>query len=250
MNHRPHDPEQELLHHYREHATGEPSAALDARILAAASAAVAQAPVATPRWHERLHGWIFGSGARLRWSVAFASLATIGLGLSLTWRTLDEAPNAYDQAVPMAASPRMQAPTPQAEMSQAYAPPVAPVMPAPVPAPVEMQRKQAPVSARSAAASAPMAKQQVQAAEVLADAVAGDALAEQAVSASAQAPRKPLEPTVQQALEDILKLREAGEQRAADETLQQLQKAYPQHDLPAELLRLQRLRQEKPSSSQ
>lgn len=249
MNHRPHDPEQALLQHYREHATGEPSAALDARILAAASAAVAQAPVATPNWHERLHGWIFGSGARLRWSVAFASLATVGLGLSLTWRTLDEAPNAYDQAVPMVVSPRMQAPkpeAPQAEMSQAYAPPVAPAMPAPA----EMQRKQAPVSARSAAAPAPLAKQQAQAAEVLADAVAGDELAEQAVTAFAKAPKKPLEPTVQQALEGILKLREAGEQKAADEALQQLQKAYPQHDLPAELLRLQRLRQEKPISSQ
>lgn len=92
--------EQQLLQHYRQHSQGEPSAAMDALILAAARQAVAPA---TPSAAQRLHGWLFGRGSRTRWSVAFAGLATLGISLSLTWRTQEQAPTAYDRPAPIAA---------------------------------------------------------------------------------------------------------------------------------------------------
>ncbi|QKE63682.1 hypothetical protein HNE05_10040 [Aquipseudomonas campi] len=92
--------EQQLLQHYRQHSQGEPSAAVDALILAAARQAVAPA---TPSAAQRLHGWLFGRGSRTRWSVAFAGLATLGISLSLTWRTQEQAPTAYDMPAPVAA---------------------------------------------------------------------------------------------------------------------------------------------------
>ena len=52
---------------------------------------------------QRLHGWLFGRGSRTRWSVAFAGLATLGISLSLTWRTQEQAPTAYDMPAPVAA---------------------------------------------------------------------------------------------------------------------------------------------------
>ncbi|UUY07794.1 hypothetical protein LRS11_18580 [Pseudomonas sp. J452] len=92
--------EQQLLQHYRQHSQGEPSAAVDALILAAARQAVVPA---TPSAAQRLHGWLFGRGSRTRWSVAFAGLATLGISLSLTWRTQEQAPTAYDIPAPVAA---------------------------------------------------------------------------------------------------------------------------------------------------
>ena len=82
----PLDHEQALLAHFRAHDSGEPSTELDARILAAASAAAREARQADKPesgWAQRLHQWLFGSG-RQRWSVAVAGLACVGIGVSLT----------------------------------------------------------------------------------------------------------------------------------------------------------------------
>lgn len=100
LQHKDLQQEQQLLQHYRQHSQGEPSAAVDALILAAARQAVAPA---TPSAAQCLHGWLFGRGSRTRWSVAFAGLATLGIGLSLTWRTQEQAPTAYDMPAPVAA---------------------------------------------------------------------------------------------------------------------------------------------------
>ena len=51
--------EQQLLEHFREHSQGEPSAAVDALILAAARQAV-EPP--RPSLSQRLHAWLFGAG--------------------------------------------------------------------------------------------------------------------------------------------------------------------------------------------
>lgn len=107
--------EQQMLAHFRQHSGGEPSAQLDAQILAAAHAAVAQVSKtqAAPGWAARVHHGLFGAG-RQRWSVALAGVACLGIGVSLTWRTFEQAPDAFDavpHAAPMApAAARMNAP--------------------------------------------------------------------------------------------------------------------------------------------
>jgi hypothetical protein len=107
--------EQQMLAYFRQHSGGEPSAQLDAQILAAAHAAVAQASKtqAAPGWAARVQHWLFGAG-RQRWSVALAGVACLGIGVSLTWRTFEQVPDAFDavpQAAPMApAAARMHAP--------------------------------------------------------------------------------------------------------------------------------------------
>ena len=107
--------EQQMLAHFRQHSGGEPSAQLDAQILAAAHAAAAQASKmqAAPGWAARVQHGLFGAG-RQRWSVALAGVACLGIGVSLTWRTFEQAPDAFDavpHAAPMApAAARMNAP--------------------------------------------------------------------------------------------------------------------------------------------
>lgn len=107
--------EQQMLAHFRQHSGGEPSAQLDAQILAAAHAAVAQVSKtqAAPGWAARVQHGLFGAG-RQRWSVALAGVACLGIGVSLTWRTFEQAPDAFDavpHAAPMApAAARMHAP--------------------------------------------------------------------------------------------------------------------------------------------
>lgn len=110
--------EQQLLQHFRQHSQSEPSAALDARILDAAREAVATA-VVEASWSQRVHAWLFGPGNRTRWSAAFASLAIVGVGVSLTWRTQEQLPSTYDLPAPVAAE------APAAPMLREMAPRVA-----------------------------------------------------------------------------------------------------------------------------
>lgn len=107
--------EQQLLEHFREHSRGEPSAAVDALILAAAHKALVDAQ---PRlnWSQRLHAWLFGAGSRTRWSMAVAGLAVFGIGLNLALHTREQLPQAYDVPAP-ASAPALQemAPAPIAD---------------------------------------------------------------------------------------------------------------------------------------
>ncbi|MCY1347974.1 hypothetical protein D9M68_241370 [compost metagenome] len=108
-----HEHERQVLEHYRQHSQDEPSAALDARILAAARAACRE-PVPS-RW-QRLKAWLEG-GRQPRWSLVLAGIASLGIGVNLALRTQEQAPPAFDApAAPMTYS----APAPQA----AAAPPV------------------------------------------------------------------------------------------------------------------------------
>jgi hypothetical protein len=98
--------EQQLLQHFREHGRGEPSAAVDALILAAAQRALDDAQ---PRrnWLQRLHAWLFGVGSSTRWSMAVAGLAVFGIGLNLALHTREQLPQAYDIPAP-ASAPALQ----------------------------------------------------------------------------------------------------------------------------------------------
>lgn len=107
--------EQQLLEHFRQHSQGEPSVALDARILAAAHQAVAATP-SRPGFAQRLNAWLFGAGSRTRWSVGVAGLAVFGIGLNLSLQPRDQLPQTYDAPAP-ASAPVLQemAPAPIAE---------------------------------------------------------------------------------------------------------------------------------------
>lgn len=272
--------EQQLLQHYRQHSQGEPSAAVDALILAAARQAVAPA---TPSAAQRLHGWLFGRGSRTRWSVAFAGLATLGIGLSLTWRTQEQAPTAYDMPAPVAAEApaapmlgemapqvareahqpsaeveqkKVQAPSKKAESAESVAGAVAPkVAYRAAPSTNILQPQAAP--ARPAAAPA----------EALADFAAAPARDEaQALAKAKQQAQTAARtwdeeqsvglghsevdeaPPLELRLHNILRLRAEGRQAEADQLLQALRAEYPQLDLDAELKRLQGAA-EKPASS-
>jgi hypothetical protein len=114
-----HTTEHQTLDHYREQATGEPPAHLDALILAAARNAV---PTPKPGLWQR---WIRAC-QQPRWQVAFASLVGIALMLSLVQRTPEQVPG-YDFAPALARSLKapvgaLSAPAPAAPMAESKAP--------------------------------------------------------------------------------------------------------------------------------
>lgn len=192
--------EQTLLAHFRAQATGEPSAQLDARILAASAALHGgERKPGSRSWSERLHGWLFGSG-RQRWSVAVAGLACLGVGVSLTWRTLERSPERFDSVAPTA----LVAPAPRSARPEQME-----AMPAQESAPV--LRKQAPPQAAMRVAPAAQAG-------ALADLV------------DKTEPRG--------SLLRLLALRAAGDQEQAAELLERLRLDYPQLDIEKELAAL------------
>jgi len=204
MNRDPH--EQELLEHYRRHSAEHPSAQLDARILAAARAAV---QAQQPSFSERLRHCLLSIGSRQRWSVAVAGLATLGIGLSLTLRSFEEAPERFD------------APVVPAMMRAAPAPAPAMAPTAPLAAePAEAKRKAESVANRQYAAP-PAAK------------VAG-ALAEEATPAAqvadALAPEEP-----QASLLRLRTLLAQGREADARELRGTLQRQFPKLDIDAAL---------------
>lgn len=204
----PLDHEQELLAHFRVHGSGEPSAEMDARILAAATAAARetqQVAKAEAGWAQRLHQWLFGSG-RQRWSVAVAGLACVGIGVSLTWRTLEQTPETFDTVPPSVA--------------------ISPAAPAP-----------APMAAKRAAETEPMARMAVPQERMRSQAPSADIAEAPMASAAAIAPMAELviQSEPREALLRLLALRKANQQEEAQRLLEQLKADYPQLDIEAEL---------------
>lgn len=241
-----HDPrknaelEQQMLEHYRRHSEQAPSAELDARILAAAQAqaqhlgrpqaASTQRPEPRATALSRLHGWWFGGSERARWSMAFASIATLGIGVGLAMRTLEQAPQAQYDAAPMALS----APAPAAEKKTrneevARAQPELRKQAAPVIISGELNEQLGKLEAAPPAAAAPFA-----------DAVSPAAPAALASKATVDAVHDQAQ--LQRSLEQILRLQRTGEGALAEQQLHTLQQLYPQQDLRAQLQRLQRER--------
>ena len=250
--HRPDEQERQMLEHFRQHSGGEPSAQLDAQILAAASAAARSAATteAKPGLSARLHNWLFGAGGRQRWSVALAGVACLGIGVSLTWRTFEQAPDAFD-AVPSGA--------PMAPAAARMAPQSAP-MPAPLAESAvvadEAERSRAAQPApviQGYSADAAKAEKKLSAGasnQLLREESAADALHEQlpqaarapAVSApekAADAAGSQAEQQLRSELQRLLKLRRDGWTDEADALLLQLMREHPELDIDAQLQQLQ-----------
>lgn len=199
--------EQQLLQHFRAHQGDEPSAALDARILAAAAAQARQQGQRPHGW-ARLHAWLFGGAARVRWSVALGSVALLGLGLGLSLRSFPPAPTHYDSPAPAApALQRHAAPAPQKKAG------------------AESARLSEPAVSVMADSAAPLSEAAAQAPSV---SVRGKVEAE-----------APLPDELRDALQQILQLRDSGRQADAAERLGKLQQRYPQLDIEAQLRRVQ-----------
>lgn len=202
--------EQRLLQHFREHQGDEPPAALDARILAAAAAQARQQGQRAHGW-ARLHAWLFGGAARVRWSLALGSVAVLGLGLGLSLRTLEPTPAGYDS------------PLPAAPVLQRYAAPA--------------QEKKA--MAESSRLSEPAAGVTADSAAALPEAAApSQASGGSAARAKAEA-AAPLPEALPEALRHILQLRRNGREEAAAEQRDALQQRYPHLDIEAQLKLLQ-----------
>ena len=228
MNRDPH--EQELLELYRRHSEAQPPAQLDARILAAARAAVQQKP---PSFAQRLHQWLLGAGSRQRWGVAVAGLATLGIGLSLTLRTFEDAPERFDAPVSPA---MMRAPAPAPAMAPPAAPPsvAEPRMAAP-----QMDSAAAWASVQELAKPAPMSKKMAAAAardEVRASA---DAQARSGVAAEGK-----LQAFAEEADEprtSLLHLRDLqgkGRKEEAEQVRESLRQRFPDLDIDKALKEL------------
>lgn len=187
------DPNDEMLiEHFRQHASGEPPASLDAFILASARR---EAPTPAPSLWKR---WLQAC-QRSRWQMAFATVAGVALMLGLVLRS-----PVPQELVPLENSANRQ------ELAVEPVPP--PVMPAPAPitqmAP-QMEMARIPATPEQSMADKPAAK-----------------MSKPAVAAP---------PSLEQGLLEILRLRQAGETKAADEKLLALHKRFPKEDLPARL---------------
>jgi hypothetical protein len=91
-------PEDQVLKHYREHATSEPPAHLDAFLLAAAQREVSvQKLNLWKRWVQACQ--------KPRWQVAFASLVGVALMLALVQRTEEQLPSYDFTPAPKASAP-------------------------------------------------------------------------------------------------------------------------------------------------
>lgn len=193
--HTPDLDDERLVEHFRQHASGEPPAALDAFILAAARReAPAPAPSLWQRWLQMCQ--------QPRWQMAFATVAGVALMIGLVLRS----PVPHDE---------LAAPASMEFSADRQAPAVAAAPPAmPAPAPIMRMAPQgelarAPVSPVQSLAEKPAAK----------------------MSKSAPAAL----PSLEQGLMEILRLRQAGDTKAADEKLLALHKRFPKEDLPARL---------------
>ncbi len=253
MTHEPRDSaelEQAMLEHYRRHSEQAPPPDMDARILAAAQAQAAaykRAPAKQPVL-SRLQGWLFGGSQRARWSMAFASIATLGIGVGLATHTMERAPEQQYDAAPITLSMPAPAPTiapqaeavdpdafyaaePQAEKKASVKERAAarPEMRKPAPAVISGQLNEqlgkAEAEAVPSAPAAPFGDAAPKAsAPVLADKASRD---------DAQLNRE---------LEQILQLQRSGEGEQAEQQLQALQQRYPQQDVRKQLQHLQQLR--------
>lgn len=240
--HRPDEQERQMLEHFRQHSGGEPSAQLDAQILAAASAAARSAATteAKPGLSARLHSWLFGAGGRQRWSVALAGVACLGIGVSLTWRTFEQAPDAFDavpSAAPMAPAAARMAPQsePLAESAAVADEPERSRAAQPAPVIQGYSADAAKAEKKLSAGASNQLLREESAADVLHDAVPAVSAPEKAAEAAGSQAEQQLRSELQR----LLKLRRDGWTDEADALLLQLMREHPGLDIDAQLQQLQ-----------
>ncbi|MCO8310656.1 hypothetical protein [Pseudomonas mandelii] len=192
----------DVLKHFRDHATGEPPAHLDAFILATAHR---EAPAPKPNlWHRWLRAC-----QQPRWQVAFASLVGVALMLALVQRTPEQLPS-YD----FAPAPKASAPAAKPEAAA--------------------RSQAAPTGALSAPApAAPMAES---AAPLQRESINNEMADEAKLSKRAAAPVKSLDDQ----LREVIRLQETGQTQAAEALLADLHKRFPKENLTARLKDLQK----------
>lgn len=208
--------EQALLEHYRTHENGQPSAELDAMILAAAREAVAPArPSLLARLRDLLR-------QPQRFALAFGSLASMALVLGLVLKGLPQEPSIDDRHV--APVLREELGDPLVAKKKQELPRTA------MPSPAPLNREAARMSAAPSV-------------EALADQPAAAEIADVDAGYAPQSMSKPLVPPLiselDEALNEVLQLREKGLDEEAQQLLQALRKAHPQLDLDARLEQLQ-----------
>lgn len=215
--------EQHLLDHVRRHSSAEPSARLDAFILETARH---ELPVPKPGLWQR---WL-DACRQPRWQVAFASL----FGVALIVGLLQRSPEHY----PVEAFVPAPAPAPAKSLAESspveFAHPGLQAIPS-APADVVMP-------ALVSAPAAPMAGYAAASGEMFSDEVAAQQMSEPRSSqAKALASKRVVvrAAALDEQLREILRLRKAGQNRAADEQLIDLQKRHPDLDIPAWLEALQ-----------
>ena len=199
-------PDDEVLKHYREHATSEPPAHLDAFLLAAAHREV---PVQKPGLWKR---WVQAC-QKPRWQVAFASLVGVALMLALVQRT-EEQPPSYD----FAPAPKASAPVAKKE------------------APSSVARS---LAAPAGAMSAP--ELAVPMADVAAPAQSESISVEMADEAKVSK-RPAIAPAkfIDDQLKEVIRLQKAGQAQAAADLMATLHKRFPKENLTARLKDLQK----------
>ncbi|MHC8289645.1 hypothetical protein ACYZUD_23100 [Pseudomonas sp. XS1P51] len=202
-------PEDEVVKHFREHATGEPPAHLDAFILATAHR---EAPAPKPNLWQR---WVQAC-QKPRWQVAFASLVGVALMLALVQRSPEQVPT-YDS-------------TPAPKTSSFAAKKEAADAPASV-----ARSMAAPAGAISAPApAAPMADF---AAPAQSESISAEMAEEAKVSKRpAAAPAK----FIDDQLREVIRLKNAGQTKAADDLMATLHKRFPKENLADRLKELQK----------
>ncbi|WP_283182461.1 hypothetical protein [Pseudomonas svalbardensis] len=199
-------PEDQVLQHFREHASGEPPSHLDAFILATAQReAPAQKPGLWKRWVQACQ--------KPRWQVAFASLVGVALMLALVQRTEEQLPS-YD----FAPAPKASAPAAKKEAPSSAARSLA-----------------APAGAMSAPElAAPMADL---AAPAQSESISAEMADEAKVSKRpAIAPAK----FIDDQLREVIRLQKAGQAQAAADLMATLHKRFPKENLTARLKDLQK----------
>lgn len=269
--------EHALLEHYRQHSQAQPTPAMDALILAAAAAELSRVKPRALNWGQRLHLWLFGPGHPLRWSLALGSLASIGLGLTLTLRNVEQLPPAYDLGAPpprlssapapavvtepMAKAKQLPASAPvlaesmaddQAKSSHVEQPldkPQGTLQGAQLSAPARLapaeKKAEAPLPERALGElnarrelAKPAAAAAASASDARADANSAGAAEQQSQAALGKAKERAAVTFTQQ-LQALLVLQRSGASAAAALELQRLQQRYPERDVAAELSKLQ-----------
>lgn len=229
--------EEQMLKHIRQHSVGEPPASLDALILASARRELPKpAPSLWQRWLQACQ--------KPRLQMAFASLFGVALILVLVQRSPDHYPTPTMAPAPAPAP----ASAPIAPMARQMAEPAPAELAERVPEPMVQGAMSAPAPRPAASmgglSASPAAREYSDQTQMLSD----EASAQVAKPMADQAKGKPMLSkraavplrSVDDELREVLRLREAGQVKEADQRLEALHKRYPQLDVQARLQDLQR----------